>query len=260
MSSKFIARKFLLASVGAITLVGPALAADLPPPPPPPPVFSWTGFYLGAQIGYAWGDNAGSVVYASPGGLFGSYSLGNAAQGVIGGAHAGYNYQINQWVLGLEGSVDPTTLLRSVSVLPVDGSTIQGDLRSSIQGSIRGRAGFAFDRLLFYGTGGVAFAKFSSDLQLSGIDLLGPFYAAGSRSSSRVGWTVGGGVEYAINSYWSVMGEYRYSDFGRITDLPAPTVVGTSATANRHLAQNQVQVGFSYKFDSFAPPPVVAKY
>ncbi|HXW70658.1 MAG TPA: outer membrane protein [Methylocella sp.] len=238
----------------------PAPAANLPPPPPPPPVFAgWTGFYAGAQVGYAWGDNVGTAVYATPGGLFGSYSLGDAAQGVIGGAHIGYNYEIDQWVLGLEGAVDPTTLSRSVLVLPVDGSTITGNLRSDIQGSIRARAGFAFDRLLIYATGGVAFANFRSDLQLYGSDVLGPFYANGSRSSSRAGWTVGGGVEYAINNNWSVVGEYRYSDFGQITDLTFPGVVGTFETANRHLAQNQVEVGFSYKLAP-PPPPVVSKY
>ena len=235
-----------------------AQAANLPPPPPPLVFNGWTGFYAGAQIGYVWGDNVGTAVYATPGGLFGDYSLGNVAQGVIGGAHAGYNYQIDQWVLGLEGAVDPTTLSRSVLVLPADGSTIAGNIRSDIQGSIRARAGFAFDRLLFYGTGGVAFAEFSSSLQLYGNDALGPFYASGSRSSSRVGWTAGGGVEYAINGNWSVMGEYRYSDFGHITDLPVAGVIGTFETANRHLAQNQVQVGFSYKFAP--PPPVVSKY
>ena len=75
-----------------------------------------------------------------------------------------------------------------------------------------------------------------------------------------MGWTAGGGIEYAINNNWSVMGEFRYSDFGHISDVPSYPFPGLSYTANRHLSQNQVQFGFSYKFNSFAPPPVVAKY
>jgi opacity protein-like surface antigen len=274
MSRKSVSRKLLLASAAALALTAPALAADLPQPLPPPPVFTWTGIYLGGQIGYGWGDNTGNVAFATPGGIVGTNALGGDAKGVIGGGHVGYNLQINQWVIGLEGAVDGTTLSRNVLIaapdntgaidpntgLPFPGGTVTGTVRSGIQGSIRGRVGIAWDRLLIYGTGGVAFGGFTTELQLSGTDAAGPFFASGSRSSTRVGWTAGGGVEYAINAHWSVRADYRYSDFGRIRDLPAATVAGLSLSANRHLAQNQVQVGFSYKFDSFAPVPVIAKY
>jgi outer membrane autotransporter protein len=309
MFQKLLTRNFVLASAGAMALAapaGPALAAGAPvapalaapsgaaqvaatplgtapagaapapaanvPPPPLPPGFNgWTGFYAGVQIGYDWGDNNGNISYATPGGLSGDLSLGNDAQGVIGGAHLGYNYQIDQFVIGVEGTVDPTTLMRQLVLLNPDtvadptgalgiGNTVTGFVQSTIQGAIRARAGVAFDRLLIYGTGGVAFAAFKSYFQLYGVDLtLAPFSASDTRSSSRVGWTAGGGVEYAINNNWSVIGEYRYSDFGHIADAPA-FASGLTYTANRHLAQNQVQVGFSYKFGSFAPPPVVAKY
>ena len=250
------------AVVGSLRAQFPASAQAVanPPPPSPVPVFTWTGFYLGGQIGYAWGDNDGTVAFATPGGLFGSDALvGNDAQGVIGGGHLGYNLQIDQWVVGAEGTVDGTTLSRNVLVPVIDptgatpGGTVTGTVRSGLQGSIRGRAGVAFDRLLIYGTGGVAFAGFDTDLQISGTDAVGPFFASGSRSSTRTGWTAGGGVEYAITPNWSVFGEYRYSDFGHITDLTFPGVVGTIETADRHLAQNQVEVGFSYKFDSSGP-------
>jgi outer membrane autotransporter protein len=146
------------------------------------------------------------------------------------------------------------------------GTTVNGYIQSTIQGSIRARAGVVFDRLLVYGTGGVAFGVFKSYFQLYGIDVnqaamppVGPpFYASDTSSTSRVGWTAGCGVEYAINNNWSVFGEYRYSDFGHITDVPT-VATGLTYTADRHLAQNQVQVGFSYKFAP-PPPPVVSKY
>jgi opacity protein-like surface antigen len=268
-------RSFVLALASAFALTGSALAADLrsppaPPPSPPalPPVYAWTGVYLGGQIGYGWGDNSGNVAFATPGGLAGGGSLGGDAQGVIGGGHVGYNLQINQWVIGLEGAVDATNLSRDVLIGVVDpsgatpGGTLAGSVQSDFQGSIRGRAGFAWDRLLIYGTSGVAFANFTRESNISGADAVGPFFAASSsRSTTRVGWTVGGGVEYAINNNWSVRGEYRYSDFGNIADLPSFPAAGLSYSGNRHLAQNQVQVGFSYRFGGVAAPaPVVAKY
>jgi hypothetical protein len=124
---------------------------------------------------------------------------------VIGGAHAGYNYQIEQWVLGAEGAVDITSLGRRFT-LSVSGNgatdaegnslggTLAGNVQSGIQGSIRARAGFAFDRLLIYGTGGVAFGEFSSQLNIWGEDASGLFYDdSPNRSTARAGWTAGGG-------------------------------------------------------------------
>jgi len=279
----------------AAIVKGPALAAApvfksaaAPPVSPPAPLgpIDWTGVYAGLQIGYGWGDNDGSFTYATPNGLWGqsglnsdaigvsgSKSLNGDAQGVIGGAHVGYNRQFDRWVVGVEGAVDPTLLTRRLSILVPDtgadpdgslgiGATATGSVWSSLQGSLRARAGYALDRVLFYGSGGAAFGAFSSSFQLWGIDLnLAPFYAANMRSSTRVGWTAGGGVEYAINPHWSVRGEYRYSDFGHLKDFPAPSSLGASYAADRHLDQNQVQLGLSYKFGETAQAaPVAAKY
>jgi iron complex outermembrane receptor protein len=244
----------------------PAIAAGLTPPPSPAPLFTWTGVYVGAQIGYAWGDNAASAVFATPGDLNGAIAVTGAAQGIIGGAHIGYNYEVNQWVVGLEGTVDGTNLNKNVLRSYADpvntafGATLNGTLKSSIQGSIRGRVGYAWDRLLIYGTGGVALAGFNSELNFSGTDAIGSFLASDSGEATRTGWTAGGGVEYAINDNWSVRGEYRYSDVGHLIDTPAFPVAGLSYTANRHLAQNQVEADFSYKFNTSVPAPVVAKY
>ena len=275
---------------------GPALAENgaskpagagpgVPPPPSPPFAMNWTGFYVGAQIGYGYGDNDGSITYATPGGLAGQSNLGSSAIivgggnnsngdaiGVIGGAHLGYNQQFDKWVVGLEGSVDPTLMSRNFLVSVPNsaadptgalgiGATATGSIWSTIQGSVRARAGYALDRMLFYGTGGVAVGAFGSNFQVYGNDLtLAPFYAADMRSSTRAGWTVGGGVEYAVNPHWSVRGEYRYTDFGHMGDLPAATSIGVVYAADRHLDQNQVQVGLSYKFGEAASVPVIAKY
>ncbi len=237
----------------------------------PAPAFTWTGVYLGGQIGYGWGDNNGNVSYATPGGLSGVNPLNGDASGVIGGAHAGYDLQLSNWVVGLEGSVDGTTVQKTTTIGFVDAAvnlggyfpysgSVSSRVQSPIQGSIRGRVGYAFDRLLIYGTGGAAFGGFATGLILGAVDLTGSYYAIGGHPGTRVGWTAGGGLEYAIDNNWSVRSEYRYSDFGHFADLPVSPVAGLGYSANRQLAQNQVQVGFSYKFDGFAPEPVIAKY
>src|SRR5271166_3049978 len=110
-------RRILLASVGAVALAGTAVAADLPtraPPPiyvPPVPIFTWTGIYVGGQIGYAWGTSNTNI--GDNFGDFISFSTNNS--GVIGGAHVGYNLQLSQFVIGLEGDVDGSSLSKTVS-------------------------------------------------------------------------------------------------------------------------------------------------
>jgi outer membrane immunogenic protein len=270
-------RKFLLASVGAIAFTGSAFAADLPsraPPPvylPPAPIFTWTGIYLGGQIGYAWGSGNLNFNGFDPfTGVAVTNGFGGSPSGVIGGAHVGYQYQINQWVVGLEGSVDGTSLNRTVNagfpgfLFPGSVTTVSASTSANIQGSIRGRLGVAWDRALIYATGGVAFGGFKTDYSI--VDAAVPLFANNNFSNTRVGWTVGGGIDYAVTNNWSVFAEYRYTNFGSVNSpgllgfAAAPVLAGAFASSNRQINQNQVQVGFSYKFDTYAPPPVVAKY
>jgi outer membrane immunogenic protein len=91
----------------------------------------------------------------------------------------------------------------------------------------------------------------------------GPFGGSTSASATRVGWTVGGGLEYAVTNNWSVRAEYRYTDFGHSTIFANSFITPFGASGaffNRHFTENRVQVGFSYKFDTAVPAPVVAKY
>ena len=257
-------RNILLALVSAIALTGSAaFAADLPsraPPPvylPPPPVFTWTGIYIGGQVGYAWSSGNFKFFGVDPiSGIAFSASGDPNPNGVIGGGHVGYQYQINQWVLGIEGSVDGTSLSKTAVVaLPGvfgGGATVNAHSSADIQGSIRGKLGIAWDRVLIYATGGVAFGGFNTDWSLAGTTPAGvPIFASSNFSNTRVGWTVGGGLQYAVTNNWWIFAEYRYSDFGSVnnglfgTALP----VGTIFNGNRQITQNQVQAGFSYKFD-----------
>ena len=139
------------------------------------------------------------------------------------------------------------------------GTPVTVTSRVDVQGSIRARAGIAFDRALIYATGGAAFTGITNSFSAFAPGL---GFISDSFSKTRAGWTVGGGIEYAVTNNWSVRAEYRFADFGHFTDFPFAAVLpaGVVVTSQHHLTENQVQVGFSYKFDTLAPAPVVAKY
>lgn len=242
----------------------------------------WTGLYLGEQIGYLWGDNNGGYNFVTPDGSFANTNFYDAAQSVIVGLHGGYNKQFGSWVAGLEGSVDGLNLkknnpsvfpdylstlgLNFYGIVTGSGGSIYSTLRSDIQGSIRGRLGFDWDHLLIYGTGGVAISDFALQANMGSL-IVNPatfpppvsipsYAAAPERTLTRVGWTLGGGLEYAIDKNWSVRTEYRYSDFGSVSE--AANLVsspGVFFAGERHFNQNQIQVGFSYKFVEPDPEP-----
>ncbi len=276
-SYKFGGEEPELVPVVAPIVKGPAVAANLPslkggaaPSPEGARLpINWTGFYVGGQAGYAYGDNHGAYNLSTPD-LFGSGALTHDAQGVIFGAHLGYNYQFfDHLLVGLEGSVDGTTLIERETIGLSDANGDQGVLssfvQSDIQGAVRARAGLAVDRLLAFAAGGLAIGHFGTQSDLASANnalaTYDGFATRGLQWTTRVGWTVGGGVEWAVNNNWSIRGEYRYSDFGNLADAPTVALPATLYGGGRHLDQNQVQFGFSYKFGDPVPlTPVSAKF
>jgi outer membrane immunogenic protein len=229
-----------LTAVGAIA----AQAADLPtrkeaPPVFVPPPFTWTGFYIGVNAGGIWPSGSRSATIfdpnASKNGAFLSASfpggLGSQSAGFIGGGQAGYNWQTGTFVLGVETDFDGTTLSKSFNNVgsPFAGASvpaiIRGDFLSvngktslSWLGTTRGRVGFVVtpdNRLMIYGTGGVAYAGGTSNFSV--FDSTHGVFFTGKPSSSRVGWTIGGGAEYAITNNITIKGEYLYADLGKST-------------------------------------------
>jgi len=242
--------KKLLLSTAAIMLAAPALAADLPrrsPAVAPAPVFtqafSWQGFYVGAQVGYAWGtaDTVGSFGGVIPPGG----NVGVETQGFIGGVHAGYNLQSGSFVYGIEADVEFADVKESGTIL---GATFIG--KNDLRGSLRARFGFAFDRALIYVTGGLAAGRVEASAALAA--------ARDSNSETRFGWTVGAGVEYALSSNWSARLEYRYTDLGDMRLTLTNLVANTSFTESA-IKDHSVRVGLSYRFGGPARP-VVARY
>ncbi len=247
-----------LKSLAAALLVGvsstAAMAADLPSRKVAPapvyaaPMFTWTGFYVGLQAGIAWdklsgannGANAGWLAPAFPVATtvvgWGVNNGANTKSGFIGGAHLGYNWQMSALVLGLEGDLEGASVWSG-----------------SLRGSIRGRLGFAVDRVLFYGTGGFAF------LSRSGSNNYGAwgYNWGGNTSSSRTGWTVGAGLEYAFSQNWSAGLEYRYAEFSGNSGNTG--YFGYNWGGNTKVTENAVRARVSYHFGAPAAP-VVAKY
>ena len=210
----------------ALTAALPAAAADLPrgsmPYKAPSYVaaYNWTGFYLGINGGGGWGDSDwnGLGVTNNPGG------------GMIG-ATAGYNWQAigSPWVFGIEGDIDWTGISDSVAC-PIG---FVCETRNDFLGTIRGRAGFAWDRVMPYVTGGVAFGNI--DAKRTGF--------AGS-SDTNAGWTIGVGVEAAVAPNWTAKIEYLYTDLGDTTCGFA----GCGTPTNVDLTLNIVRAGVNYRF------------
>ncbi len=259
-----MSRRTLMALCGAVAVTGAASAADLPsraPPPvyvPPAPIFTWSGLYVGAQVGYAWAKDNASIQNPGlpsppvPGPFFQPFTTN--LEGVIGGAHVGYNLQINQWLAGVEGSVDGTSLSKSqfIGTPPLFGGNAK--TYTPLQGSIRVRLGVAWDRWLIYASGGAAFAGISNFYDTTAFG-----GNAETISKTRTGWTVGGGLAYAVTNNWSLGVDYRYSDFGHYVDKSGTTFF-PDTNLNHHLTQHQIQGRLTYRFYTEPPAPMVSKY
>lgn len=225
MTNSFV--RVALGTVALVVLGGAAQAADMyrkaPPATPieaPVSVYNWTGFYAGANLGGEFLRDS-----ATAGGVRHKLNSGS----VFGGVQAGYNWQSGPFVLGGEADIGyghpSKTKTFGVNTMKIE---------EGVSGTVRARAGYAVDRALVYGTGGLAWANFDTTVN-NGV-------ASAKSDRTRAGWVVGGGVEYALTNNISAKGEYLYEDFGNMKQ----TVNGV-ATSNK-LSDHIVRVGLNYKF------------
>ncbi|TJW36001.1 MAG: porin family protein [Mesorhizobium sp.] len=194
-------KRLLLASALSALSLTPALAADVVAPIAS--VYDWSGFYVGLQAGYGW--SRVDQPYASVGGPFIFTQDDADGNGWLGGAHVGYNKQFDSWVLGLEGDFEASNIDGDDGG---SGGHING-FEFKWLGSVRGRVGYALDRVLLYGTGGYAFMRGSA----YAVEGFGGATAE-SNSATFHGWTIGTGAEYAFTDNLTARVEYRYTDFG----------------------------------------------
>ena len=286
----------IVAIASALAATG-SFAADLSPrmytkaPVVAAVVYDWTGFYIGGNAGYSWGrartdgsltgtQSVSEFRTAGPTLLPGfpvdtvlaALPLSGRANvnGFVGGGQAGYNWQLGTWLLGLEADIQGSDERGSGDVCTIGGcppgSTLfTANYKLDWFGTARGRVGFLpTDRVLLYATGGLAYGQLSASSPLVPV----------SWGSTRAGWTVGAGVEAAIDRNWSVRLEYLYMDLGNVggsgattTDVtnalntPRPsfnTVTTTTLTSafNTRFTDNILRAGVNYRFGG----PVVAKY
>ena len=226
------------AGIVALAVASPAGAADLrmPVKAPPLPIYSWTGFYIGGAVGYAWGRDT-TTEYLTGTNTFTGLKWDYAPKGAVGGLFAGVNYQAGAMVVGLETDIELAGLNGGFYDIVAGGA---GNTKIDWQGSLRGRVGFAADKALFYGTGGFAYANIShtyQNLALANFE---------TTSGIRTGWTAGGGVEIAMTQNFLVRAEYRYTDFGAYRYDARVTFPGLTGQQEPRL--NTVRVGAAYKF------------
>jgi outer membrane immunogenic protein len=201
-------RTFLFSACFAFVGCVAAQAADLPvKASPAPPALSWTGFYLGGQFGYGWAGvrpNDADVLALFGPGL--TYSNPQPARGVLGGVTVGYNRQFGAWVAGLEGDFSLADVRGSFDGVAPGPVTVHVDAKLSWLATARARLGYAFGPALVYATGGGALARISGSN--TNVTPGGTFYS--SAANTHVGWTAGGGIEYAMTPRLSAKVEALY--------------------------------------------------
>jgi outer membrane immunogenic protein len=194
-------RRILFVTTSLLALSATSvLAADLPRgmPPAKAPVFvpgySWSGFYLGVNGGYGWGRSD-----------WNGFASDTDISGGMVGLTAGYNWQApgSPWVFGLEGDIDWTNIKGSYTNLACPTGC---EIKNSWLGTVRGRLGYAMDRVMPYVTGGLAVG-----------DVRATQAGVASVSETNAGWTVGAGIEAAVAANWTAKLEYLYVDLGDVS-------------------------------------------
>jgi outer membrane immunogenic protein len=270
-----IGRAFASALALGLCGLGTASAADMAVKARPAiavdPSYNWTGFYIGLNAGYGWNDDRNVAISGSPlitGAQpnFIPFALGLRPEGWLAGGTIGYNYQFGgRGVVGIEADFAWADIEDSNFIDLPPGAV--PPLRTSVSekidffGTVRGRLGMTFDRLLVYGTGGLAYANVK---QFGNVDEFFPGFGRqfiANSSDLRYGWTVGGGAEWAVSKNWSVKAEYLYYDLGANTITGAQTnpVSATQfATYSFSTRGSIARGGLNYKFDWAGP--VVARH
>ena len=279
-----------MASVEGLA-VFPAFAADMAPAPVytkevvAAPVASWTGFYLGGGIGFRSANVSEQTLSANRGARFVNgdlmdpvtctFALCGTTQSLDNTAfrfspYVGYNWQIGQWLVGLEGDVGLGSKTSTINGVPLPGAglfsidNVPGDsfaVKTSWDASARGRIGFlATPGLLVYATGGAAWQRVEATSicgiknPFFGCGLPNTFSSAVTDTTTKPGFTIGGGVETMVDGHWLVRAEVRYSDFGTITNndarpfLPPPSVDFLTTSYKLRLTTETALVGVGYKF------------
>jgi outer membrane immunogenic protein len=282
-------KKLLLAGLAFAALIaGPAMAADLARPVDRAVAvaapFSWTGCYIGGNVAWikdnSYFDLSMAGAFLNPANFFSnpanSALLNNSytsnSSSVAGGVQVGCNYQLApSFVIGIEGDFNGSSLREPTNSSYDPAGPFVGGPPGALASShtevvtknldwfstLRGRAGFTWDRLFFYGTGGWVIARVSSTTNVAfGSDqvLLSGFNFVGAVSGPRSGWTVGAGAEWAVVNSWAIKLEWLHIDVGSVSYIDACAVPACAggfawATNNVRFRDDLIRIGLNYKFE-----------
>jgi outer membrane immunogenic protein len=266
----------LAVSIAAVASIDTGSAADLGPRPYSnapvyfQPGYDWTGIYIGANVGFGLGQSSDTSALSAGPVLF-SDTNRSKMDGVVGGAQIGYNWQMQNWLWGVESDFQGTgqrsthsftcpsgvcTAFVGVPPVLLPGPALPVSLTQQLDwfGTVRLRGGFLMSpNVLLYATGGLAYGQVNSHSTLVGTT---------TSSIIRPGWTVGAGIEGVIVGDWTAKLEYLYVDLGRVSDTLNSAVVSPDGITlllgsfSSHVTDNIVRVGFNYKFTG----PSIGKY
>jgi outer membrane immunogenic protein len=271
-------KEFLLTGAAFAALVaGPAMAADLRVQTPAykAPLaaaagYNWTGFYVGGNLGYAWGHSDASSTFSCPvpgcpyvnpvnHSAFGAAGTGSyRADGFTGGLQMGYNLQNGAAIVGWELDFNAFSLSGSRSaggLVPVGGGqsfTTTTTTDTDWLFTARGRLGWAVaPSYLVYVTGGVAVTELKVSNAFADT-LVPPISGTSSSRSTKAGWVVGGGLEWAASGNWTIKAEYLYVNFGSVSTnasvFESGNTIPNQLTTSADLRANIVRAGFNYRF------------
>ena len=222
---------------------------------------NWTGFYAGVHLGGGWSNDRWSDPFASTlsatdgvnAAGFGDITHGT---GPLGGAGMGFNWQLGSLVFGLEANASGADLHgENTCFSGLGGFNCQRVVNAL--GTFTARAGYAWDRTLFYAKGGGAWADTTYDINANTNALK---FGTSSTHADQTGWTIGGGVEYALTDHWSVLVEYDHMSLpGRNVAFPTVETIGDTAIAIGQRI-DLFKLGLNYKLGSNGQPQAVAKY
>lgn len=275
-------KSLVLGVATAIMVSGSAMAADIgariptKAPPVMAPVWSWNGFYLGVNAGYGFGNDSGVSTTGQAVGNVQTVADGARApfvplerDGFLGGAQIGYNWQTGGFVFGLEADIQYTDFKDSVNAVTT-GVLFPGVRNNNFSheleylGTARGRIGYAFDRTLFYVTGGLAYGGVKSEAAFFSPQPGNVLQFAGTTDELRTGYTVGGGIEHAFWQNWSAKIEYLYYDLGDTTvavnriATAVPLGIGTGYDSTFRNDGHIVRAGLNFRFGG--GDPIMARY
>jgi outer membrane immunogenic protein len=237
----------LLASVTA----GAVQASDLPSRHQPvmpmmPPMFSWTGFYIGGNLGGVAGTSTSKYYYTTNNGVSKASPF---MAGVIGGIQGGYNYQWTDWlVIGAEVDFDWTNASSLGQYYYTSLGTVPaGKRKLKYVGTVRGRLGYSADRALMYITGGYAYSSMKNTYTLSTTNAAGTVLTTTTANKTKplTGWTIGGGMEYALTNNVLVRTEYLYTAFNKSKYDPFPNPIAALTT---NASASLIRAAVNYKF------------